>query len=87
MHLRRAMHPHIKEIAKCERHISEDVKAHIDRTLNDLLGTVVNSVRTELSQDIGGKRRTFFYPFATTTIKAICNQYVQLMTKSKMTQD
>ena len=57
---RHAMHPYNKEIAKCERHVSEDVKAHIDRTLKDLLGTVVGSVSTELNQDADSKKKNKF---------------------------
>ena len=31
------MHPCIKETSKHEAHITDEFKAHIDRTLNDLL--------------------------------------------------
>ena len=57
MPLHHAMHPYIKETSKYERHISEDVKDYIDRTLNDLLGTVVGSVSAELNQDIDSTKK------------------------------
>ena len=57
MPLYHTMHPCIKEISKCERHVSEDAKAHIDRTLNDLLVMVVGSASTELNQDIDSKKK------------------------------
>ena len=32
--------------------MSDEIKAHIDRPLNDILGTAVSSVSTEINQDV-----------------------------------
>ena len=50
--LHHSMNPCIKEMSKYKDCISGEIKAHTDRTLNDLLGTVVSSISTELNQDI-----------------------------------
>ena len=44
-----SMHSHIKKIAKYEDHITDDMKDHIDMTLNSLLGTVVNNAKIDLN--------------------------------------
>ena len=44
-----SMHSHIKEIAKYEDHITDDMKDHIDMTLNSLLGAVVNNAKIDLN--------------------------------------
>ena len=46
-----SMRPCIKETSKYESHISEDLKACIDRTLNYLLEAVVINASTELIND------------------------------------
>ena len=49
--LHHSMHPYIKEISKYESHMSEEMRAYIDQSMNALLGTVVNSVTTQLNKD------------------------------------
>jgi len=50
-----SMHPCNKEISKYEAHITDDFKAYIDKTLNDLLGAVVNNATIELINDENDK--------------------------------
>ena len=47
------MNSYIKEIAKCKGFLSDVTKAHIYRSLNNLLGVAVNSIRNELNKSTG----------------------------------
>ena len=46
-----SMHSCIKEIAKYEDSITDEMKDHIETTLNSLLGAVANNAKTKLSND------------------------------------
>ena len=64
-----SMHACIKETCKQEDHVSDEIKAHVDLTLNGLLGTVVTSVSTELNQNIDNKNKN--------TYQSSCNNKCQ----------
>ena len=51
--LHHSINPYIKEASKYEGHMSEEMRAYIDQSLNAILGTLLNSVTTKLRKDTG----------------------------------